>query len=267
MGHQFINLILIFVFFAIQTADAGETPHKVLTLPCESCHVTKNWQDISFDHTTTGYELSGEHKKIACASCHNLADFSQVQANCNSCHTDVHRNRLYPDCERCHTTQSWIVMDVQKAHGNTSFQLIGRHANLDCWTCHRGEIEGEWRRLSSNCIECHRNDYLAATDPVHDDLGFGVLCEDCHSLFSWKPATFKKHDSQYFPIFSGEHAGRWESCTTCHYDAGNYSAFSCFLNCHEHNQAATDREHDDVAGYRYDSNACYECHRSGKGDD
>ena len=257
-------LILV---LGLQAVSGQDMPHEKLFGSCETCHVTESWKVIVFDHNQTGFNLTGTHRKLNCTSCHDLADFSQVQTNCNFCHTDVHKDRLYPECERCHTTQNWIVMDPYRAHSNTSFQLIGKHATLDCWTCHQGQIEGEWRRLSSNCVECHVKDYREATNPVHDDLGFGVVCEDCHSLFSWKPASFKKHDSQYFPIFSGAHSGNWESCTTCHYDAGNYAAFSCFLNCHEHNQAATDSEHDEVSGYRYDSAACYECHRTGKGGD
>ncbi len=263
MHQRIIFVILMFSSMVL----AQESPHKQVTHSCDACHVTENWHTIHFDHDQTAFSLTGEHRKLKCTSCHILSDFKQVQSACNRCHTDVHKDRLYPECDRCHTTISWIVMDAYRAHSSTSLQLIGRHAALDCRTCHRGEVEGEWRRLTSNCSDCHRKDYLAASDPVHDDLGFGLVCEDCHSPITWKPASFEKHDSQYFPIFSGEHAGRWENCTTCHYVQGNYGVFSCFENCHEHSKSKTDSKHHEVSAYRYDSNACYDCHHNGKGGD
>ncbi len=255
------------VFVLLSSLQAQDNPHRKLNFDCETCHGTSGWHEIHFDHQKTSFALTGQHQRLDCQACHTIADFSEVAANCNACHNDVHQNKLYPDCQRCHTTNNWIMLDALKAHENTSFQLLGRHAALDCWACHQSQDEGEWRKQSSNCIACHQTDYRTASNPVHSELGFGQRCEECHSLFSWIPASFKKHDSAYFPIYGGEHAGKWESCTTCHYVPGNYSVFSCFFNCHEHSQSRMDSEHREVSGYLYDSNACYQCHRNGKGDD
>jgi hypothetical protein len=38
--------------------------------------------------------------------------------------------------------------------------------------------------------------------------------------------------------------------------------FTCFT-CHD--RAGTDSRHSGVAGYRYDSQACYTCHPQGRG--
>ena len=63
---------------------------------------------------------------------------------------------------------------------------------------------------------------------------------------------------------SGTHQGRWgTSCTTCHTVPADFGVFTC-LDCHEHGQAQTDRDHSEVSGYAYESVACYACHTNGR---
>jgi hypothetical protein len=89
---------------------------------------------------------------------------------------------------------------------------------------------------------------------------------ECHSQNAWTPATFD-HDSKYFPIYSGEHAGEWNQCSECHTTQNNYTLFSC-IDCHEHNQTDMDSKHiGEVSGYVYQSTACYDCHPNGTEDD
>jgi hypothetical protein len=47
---------------------------------------------------------------------------------------------------------------------------------------------------------------------------------------------------------------------------GNFKHFNC-LGCHEHSMSRMNGAHDDVRGYVYDSNACYNCHPTGVGED
>jgi hypothetical protein len=71
------------------------------------------------------------------------------------------------------------------------------------------------------------------------------------------------------PIYSGDHRGRWNACSTCHVSQGNFSEFSCF-GCHPHDDESETTEHheeEDVDGYSYDSAACYACHPHGEADD
>jgi len=67
----------------------------------------------------------------------------------------------------------------------------------------------------------------------------------------------------FFPIFSGEHAGEWDECSTCHTEPGNFQVFSCF-GCHEHNRADTDEDHEGIPGYVYNSQDCLICHPTGE---
>jgi len=266
-GKAVIRQIVLLLLFLSGLAVAETNPHKNLSFKCTACHVVSSWQKIHFDHRRTGFELSGQHKKLGCRDCHSIKDFSNTPATCRGCHTDFHQGRLYQDCSLCHTTANWTVLDAYKAHANTSFQLLGKHQQLDCENCHRGEIEGRWTRLRSNCVDCHRADYESTRNPDHKVLAFGLVCENCHSPLGWRPASFKKHDQEFFPIYSGTHAGVWDNCTTCHTAGNDYSQFSCFAGCHEHNRASTDGKHREVANYRYESSACYSCHAQGKGGD
>jgi hypothetical protein len=258
------KFVLLLILCVVQ-ALAGN-PHKKINYPCQECHTEADWKIVHFAHQKTDFDLEGVHKTLTCKACHKIEDFSLVSSDCQSCHQDVHQGKLGADCKRCHQFSSWIQLDIQKVHANTSFPFIGIHASLDCKICHSGEIEGEYKMLKSFCIDCHQNKYEQTTNPIHSSLGFSHQCQECHTLFSWQPADFKQHDA-YFPIYSGAHNGKWDNCQTCHYVEGNYQQFSCFLNCHEHNQASTDGKHKEVSGYIYDSQACYNCHRGGKGDD
>ena len=70
-------------------------------------------------------------------------------------------------------------------------------------------------------------------------------------------------DDMFFPIYSGEHEGEWNSCTDCHTES-NYSTFSC-IECHEHNdQNDLTQEHRDVDDFVYESSDCFACHPTGE---
>jgi hypothetical protein len=131
--------------------------------------------------------------------------------------------------------------------------LTGAHRALNCAECHVGGVQ---TGLSSDCASCHQDDYAATTNPSHTASGFSTQCATCHSTNGWQPASFD-HDA-FFRIYSGRHRGEWTSCAQCHHNSANYSDFTCF-QCHEQNE--TNGHHDDVQGYRYESSACYACHR------
>ena len=196
-------------------------------------------------------------------SCHSLVNFNVVSKECVFCHVDIHQGKMARTCEQCHSTRSWNIFSTIRAHANTIFPLIGAHAKLDCHSCHLSEIEGEFSMLKSECISCHIDAFNSAQNPSHSALGFGTRCNDCHNLLSWRPADFSQHNS-FFPIYSGAHSGKWNSCYDCHPTPGDYSlsTMTCF-SCHQHDQGSADSQHREVAGYVYESSACYSCHRSG----
>ena len=331
---SFIALVLFST-----TCMLGQSPHGPdLKIDCASCHNPGGWDidlgTLTFDHSSTNFDLEGAHQLLDCASCHSDLRFDNTPTDCFSCHTDVHAQSVGNDCMRCHTTENWLVFGVPELHEQNGFPLIGAHSNLSCVECHSMETSLVFNRLGNECIECHRTDYVATQNPnhvmagfstdcfiCHDPLGFGweganivhdffpltqghdiqdcnachdngtfsntptdcfachmqdyqqtsnpnhqaanfpTDCASCHTTNpGWMPASFD-HDSKFFPIYSGEHEGVWNSCTDCHMVANNFAVFDC-LNCHPAGEMAD--EHDDVNGYIYQSNACLQCHPQGE---
>ena len=106
-------------------------------------------------------------------------------------------------------------------------------------------------------------------DSHHQGIpGYVYSSPDCYACHPRGEAgDFKEHDSLYFPIFSGAHAGAWGDCRTCHSTPSNRKEFTC-LNCHDHSRERMDDKHlGEVQGYVYDSAACYQCHPNGRVED
>jgi len=64
---------------------------------CTTCHNTKNWKTIRFDHNQTKYPLQAKHRTADCGSCHmkdKVQQFSGLSTQCASCHADAHGNNL-----------------------------------------------------------------------------------------------------------------------------------------------------------------------------
>lgn len=318
----------------------NESPHGPnFKMDCVNCHSSDSWEllkkNMTFDHSQTGFVLSGQHKTVDCKSCHQTLVFSEAKSECISCHTDMHNNTLGPDCNRCHTPESWIVTNAIIMHQQSRFPLMGTHQTIDCFECHTSatnlqfeplgvecvdchlqdfqattspnhvesgystnctechsataldwtssnidhsffplngghaiscaqcHTSGTFGKISNECISCHQTNYNSTQNPNHQSLGFSVNCSECHTLDpGWRPAEFRDHDAQFFPIYSGTHNGEWNSCSECHTNSSSYAEFSC-ITCHEHNQSSTDEEHSGVSGYSYKSNLCFACHPAG----
>lgn len=234
---------------------------------CQSCHSTFSWQPASFDHNTTAFPLTGRHVSVSCSSCHKNDVFKGLAATCYACHQTDFNSVTSPnhitgsfskECQACHTTTGWKPASFD--HNLTTFPLTGAHKTTSCESCH---VNGVFKGTSKTCYPCHQTDFTKVTSPNHVTGKFPVTCETCHTTLAWKPSTFN-HDGLYFPIYSGEHRGKWSSCTTCHEQSGNYKSFTCMSSgCHSKN--STDGDHRGISGYSYTAAACYSCHP--KGDD
>src|SRR5690606_34676322 len=112
----------------------------------------------------------------------------------------------------------------------------------------------------NTCFGCHAADYNQTTNPSHTALQFPTDCAACHAEDAWTPAAFEDHDTQYFPIYSGEHQGTWDQCTDCHTNPNNYAIYSCVV-CHT--PSPTNQQHAGVNGYVYENAACLACHPTG----
>ena len=241
---------------------AQENPHKKLTFDCAVCHTTSSWTEVRFDHNQTDFFLEAQHANLACKECHDLENFQLQSSDCAACHADVHQAKLGNDCERCHKSSGWEIFDVEEIHLDTQFPIMGRHSLVDCWSCHKNTMQGDFAVLSADCNSCHEQEYLATTNPEHVNNAFPTQCLECHEMNAWQPGFLPNHDI-FFPIFSGEHNGVWGDCSECHDNPAIFNDFTC-LTCHDHRQSEMDAKHQGITGYAYISSDCLFCHPQGE---
>jgi len=256
---------------ACHTTDFQESTnpnHGALGIPtdCVMCHTTDpDWNPAQFPIHNEYYALNGAHAVIAnqCATCHN-GDYNNTPNTCAGCHQDDYNQTSNPphvalqfpaDCATCHSESAWEPAGMP--NHNDYYPLNGAHAVIanDCAACHNGD----YNNTPNTCYGCHQDDYEATQDPSHLATGFNTDCAACHSETAWVPAMFD-HDAQYFPIYSGEHAGEWSQCSDCHNVPNDFSQFTC-VTCHTPNE--TNEQHQGVGGYAYESTLCLACHPTG----
>jgi hypothetical protein len=242
-------------------------PHTGFPTTCENCHDTIQWTDGKFDHSQTGFPLTGSHTvpPRACTDCHINNNYNLTSNLCITCHQTDYNNANNPPhtgfptaCELCHDTIQWA--DGKFDHSQTGFPLTGSHTvpPRACSDCH---VNNNYNLTSNLCITCHLTDYNGTTNPGHaaQPQFFPTTCQNCHNTTNWQNATFNHAQYTPFPINHGNANG---VCSTCHTNSNDYSIFQC-TNCHA--KAQTDSNHDGVKGYVYNSVNCYQCHQSGHG--
>jgi len=230
---------------------------------CDQCHTTTNWGNGTFDHSTTGFTLTGMHATTACSACHVNGNYGLTSANtvCSSCHMANYQATTSPNhaavgfpttCDVCHSTTNWTGATFN--HNNTTFPLTGFHATaaVTCVMCH---VNNNYTTLPTACVGCHQKDYDGTTNPNHKSAGFPTTCNTCHTTAAWTGATF---NHTYFNVNHGNANG---VCATCHTNPNDYAVFQC-TNCHGGGNSAN-FNHPKVSGYVYNSTNCYQCHGKG----
>lgn len=173
---------------------------------CEDCHSTEGWDRSGFNHNRdTDFQLKGAHTEIRCESCHTDPVYDKAPPqNCFDCHRndDRHNGRNGEACEDCHNSQRWsrVRFDHNTA---TDFPLRGKHAEVDCESCHKGELT---EKQDTSCVSCHQGDDVHAGQ-------LGKRCEQCHNDQSFSASVRFDHDLSRFPLI-GQHAVT--SCEACH---------------------------------------------------
>jgi hypothetical protein len=236
---RILSLLILFaiLFFSNQKT---KSPHGTsLKESCSSCHSSKGWQVdkeiYSFDHKKSKFPLVGQHNEVTCKLCHPSLVFSEAHTECYQCHNDVHQSTVGSDCSRCHTPDSWLVNNISGIHQTSRFPLLGAHKSADCYLCHKSENLVRFDVTGTNCIDCHRQDFMATTNPKHIDAGFSENCSTCHPVnsFQWSGAGFNHN---FFALLQGHSTVK---CTDCH-TTGRYSDAQPECNsCHQKDYLAT----------------------------
>ncbi len=180
-------------------------PHRgQLGRECQTCHTPAAWKQIKpFDHSGTGFALSGAHRQQSCNSCHAGQRWKGLGTTCIACHArdDAHHGSRGTNCANCHNTGSWGGATFD--HSTTGFPLIGAHASTSCAGCHGANNAN--KHPPRTCFGCH------ASDDVHKGNN-GNDCASCHNSRNWKQTSFD-HDETHFPL-KGAH--RTTKCEACH---------------------------------------------------
>jgi hypothetical protein len=250
--------LLIFCISTLFLSRLQQSPHGPgFKVSCKTCHSSKGWEldrsVYSFDHGSTKMNLLGQHNAINCKECHKTLVFSDARTLCNDCHKDMHQGSVGSDCGRCHNQTSWLVNNVNDIHRTSRFPLLGAHRTADCSQCHLSESLLKFDAIGVNCIDCHRANYLATTNPNHRLSGMSEDCSLCHPLtaFQWAGAGFNHN---VFPLVQGHSTVK---CTDCH-KSGSYTGTSAQCNsCHQQDYLAA--KNPDHSASQFSTN-CQDCH-------
>jgi hypothetical protein len=148
---------------------------------CQVCHTTTAWTPASFDHTQTGFPLTGAHVNVPCASCHIGGKYAGTPTDCYSCHKSDYQSTTNPNhlaagfpttCQTCHTTTAWTG-----ATFNHTWFPIPHHTATMCADCHTNPSN----YAVFLCTNCHTQ---ATTNAQHSDVrGYvwnSANCYACH---------------------------------------------------------------------------------------
>lgn len=173
---------------------------------CANCHTEKSWRDIVFRHDRdTKYALTGRHAQTKCDSCHSRHVYrDKLATDCHACHKkdDKHREQLGRQCEQCHDAVDW-KKTVRFDHNKSRFPLLGRHARVECKSCHATPAYKDAKR---ECVACHEK------EDTHKRT-LGTDCAACHNARDWKIWDYDHGRRTKFAI-DGAHVR--VTCVSCH---------------------------------------------------
>jgi hypothetical protein len=173
---------------------------------CAGCHPITTWAAGVFDHSTTGFALTGAHQMVpaagglitSCTQCHVNGNYGLTSANtlCYGCHladwnstqtlggaVPNHVAAAFPTtCETCHTTTSWLGA----VFTHTWFPIPhgGEPTNAPCNDCHQVSTDF----TSFTCINCHTSTTAHRPGMSHPNVcspspscWYGAeTCYNCH---------------------------------------------------------------------------------------
>jgi hypothetical protein len=182
--------------------------------------VEEGFAKAAFDHSRTGYPLTGKHAGVACRRCHERAGggqppvYKSTTRVCGDCHADVHRKQFAASCDACHSTRGFDLKTLKFDHqAGSAFPLQGKHAAAACSKCHKKATRaypagsGEavlYKPIPTACAHCHE-------DPHRGQMGDD--CRLCHGLDSFKPAAGFDHERTRFPLRPFHEK---TACRACH---------------------------------------------------
>ena len=179
-----------------------------------------------------------------CIKCHAVSTRS-ANFRCVECHKEIAAelqsrkglHATYPQdggpgaaCAKCHSDHNgenfnlvhWNPTQGNFDHTKTGYTLDGKHATLECRTCHTlkhipvanrpalstKDLNHTYMGLGTGCLDCHEDKHQGR---------FGANCTQCHTTSSWKGAKLDErnfdHSKTRFKL-TGAHLN--VECKKCH---------------------------------------------------
>ena len=230
----------------------------------------------NFDHSNTGFPLTGVHAATACETCHVAGVFKGTAKTCDGCHalgkrivaTPKSTSHLVTDapCDSCHFN-SYTFLGARFNHGSA---LPGQ-----CVTCHNNRIT-TGRPASHNnggpmqtrsCDDCHRTYAFVPASFDHPRFGVAIGGGTCKSAGCHIPGTGNRYTTATAtaPVSHSYTDTSSKSCDVCHVSFVSWTTtmhepggVSPCANCHN-NSAAQGTPAGHVA---VGTNDCSACHTS-----
>ena len=166
-----------------QDFQSVTTPNHVasqFSTNCQTCHNVNTWLNATFNHSLTGFPLTGAHVTVACASCHVNNNYNLTAANtaCSACHLADFQSTTNPNSRQggfsttCQTVPQHHCLDhATFDHNATGFPLTGAHVTVACTSCH---VNNNYNLTAANaaCSACHMTDFQRTTNPNHVQSDF-----------------------------------------------------------------------------------------------
>lgn len=222
----------------------GQATLRGAAVDCAACHTVAGYTPSTFtvaQHAQTAYPLEGRHATASCAGCHSRAGargtrevvMRPAAARCESCHADQHGGQLAGlsaggACATCHTPSGWKPSTFgARDHAALRVPLTGRHAAIDCASCHSASRRGlpafpATRTLGNARVALHLDE--TTCDACHRDPHAGRYaaaatasqsCASCHDTRTFRPSTIDAEAHSRF-AFALEGAHRAAPCIACH---------------------------------------------------
>jgi hypothetical protein len=208
---RWVLAIAVAVLWVSRTHAAGIPPgplttgHEDLNTPahCVDCHDGNGAVSSAKCVGCHAHEQLG--RRIAAGEGYHAS--AQVLGKpCAQCHHD-HKGRLYDP-------RGWATLQGGEQafdHALAGWPLAGRHAAVDCASCHPTRDRQGLRRYTGadrRCEACH-----AQVQPHR--LGRAPACDRCHDEAAWRPATLDgfDHGAAAMPLVG---AHRKVACAACH---------------------------------------------------
>jgi hypothetical protein len=145
---------------------------------CQQCHNQNSWAGAIFDHSVTGFPLTGAHASLDCTACHVGGVFTPQSTQCVSCHLKDYNATTNPNhaaggfpqtCQECHSTTTWLGAVFNHGGPPANWPLTGAHAAAICTQCH---VNNNYNLTSTACSSCHQSNYDGAKNPLHNATAF-----------------------------------------------------------------------------------------------